>query len=157
MPLKFIRVHVSDKRQVKRIQNEYILHWCINRELYQRSTTSTSTRFVKRNVCCICLCHPVLTRKSRTRRPFEYEIVKKSCNPHDDFSRKQRKLAFFCWFLVCRFTAIEKQHLKGNENNYGDFPRTRSNLVRVLVLVVAHAKARRTREQLAELTASRGG
>jgi hypothetical protein len=28
---------------------------------------------------------PVLTRKSRSRRPSEYEIVEKSRSPHDDF------------------------------------------------------------------------
>ena len=41
----------------------------------------------------VCLRHPVLMRKSRSRRPSEYEIVEKSRSPHDDFSKKQRKLA----------------------------------------------------------------
>jgi hypothetical protein len=39
--------------------------------------------------------HPVLTRKSRSRRPSEYEIVEKSRSPQHDFSKKQRKLPFF--------------------------------------------------------------
>ena len=43
----------------------------------------------------VCLRHPVLTRKSRSRRPSEYEIVEKSRSPHDYFSKKQRKFAFF--------------------------------------------------------------
>ena len=31
----------------------------------------------------VCLRHPVLTRKSRSRRPSEYEIVEKSRSPYD--------------------------------------------------------------------------
>jgi hypothetical protein len=32
----------------------------------------------------------------------QYEIVEKSRSPHDDFSKKQRKLAFFCFpKIIC--------------------------------------------------------
>jgi hypothetical protein len=43
----------------------------------------------------VCLRHPVLTRKSRSRRPSEYEIVEKSRSPHHDFSKNKESWLFF--------------------------------------------------------------
>ena len=47
-------------------------------------------------------------KKSYSRRPSEYEIVEKSRSPHDDFSKKQRKLAFFCFpkIICCIYIAF---------------------------------------------------
>jgi hypothetical protein len=42
----------------------------------------------------VCLRHPVLTRKSRSRGPSEYEIVEKSRSPYDDFSKKKESWLF---------------------------------------------------------------
>jgi hypothetical protein len=41
----------------------------------------------------VCLRHPVLTRKSRSRRQSEYEILEKSHSFHDFLKNKQR------WFF----------------------------------------------------------
>ena len=43
----------------------------------------------------VCLRHPVLTRKSRSRRQSENEIVEKSRSPHDDFSKNKESWLFF--------------------------------------------------------------
>jgi membrane protein implicated in regulation of membrane protease activity len=53
--------------------------------------------FVVVAVAVVVVVVVVLMRKSRSRRPSEYEIVEKSRSPHDDFKKKQSKLAFFCF------------------------------------------------------------
>jgi hypothetical protein len=50
---------------------------------------------LSRETHAVCLRHPILTRKGRSRRSSEYKIVEKFRSPHYDFSKTQRKLAVF--------------------------------------------------------------
>jgi hypothetical protein len=63
--------------------------------------TSTSTRFVNAKRMLYAYTIPyVLTGKGRSGPTFEYEILEKSCSPHDDFFYVFIFFMFFCKIFV---------------------------------------------------------